>query len=219
MQMKIITIAVAIIMLFSCALAEMPALEPEQALQRDGRLINEEDIYEGALPSAEHINLTTAVYDGDGNLIENYQREDPIFFGASDEFSVLEGITTFRGNNYRDQASWGTIGGEPSSFELKWVYDISGIDSWTGVGWTGQCSIVRWPAETVRIMNIYPEKKQKDGLTEVIYATLDGHIYFLDFEDGTPTRIPSTSARPSRAACPSIPGAIPCSIAVRASTR
>ena len=39
-------------------------------------------------------------------------------------------------------------------------------------------------------MNLYEEKKGKLDLVEVIYATLAGKIYFLDLEDGTPTRNP-----------------------------
>ena len=39
-------------------------------------------------------------------------------------------------------------------------------------------------------MNINEEKKAKDGLVEVIYATLDGKIYFFDLEDGEKTREP-----------------------------
>ena len=54
-------------------------------------------------------------------------------------------------------------------------------------GWTGQCAIVRWPEEVVRIMNVREEKKG-GPLTEVIYATLDGRVYFLDLYDGQATR-------------------------------
>ena len=39
-------------------------------------------------------------------------------------------------------------------------------------------------------MNIREEKKAKDGLVEVIYATMDGKIYFFDLEDGEYTRDP-----------------------------
>ena len=48
--------------------------------------------------------------------------------------------------------------------------------------------LVRWEEQTRKAMNLYEEKKQKEGLTEVIYATCDGNIYFLDLEDGTATR-------------------------------
>ena len=38
-------------------------------------------------------------------------------------------------------------------------------------------------------MNMYDWAKQKEGLVEVILATMDGNVYFLDSGDGgTPTR-------------------------------
>lgn len=61
---------------------------------------------------------------------------------------------------------------------------------WSGSGWTGQPLIVQWDNETKNNMNLYEDKKTKEGLVEVIYATLDGHIYFLDLEDGSATRDP-----------------------------
>ena len=39
-------------------------------------------------------------------------------------------------------------------------------------------------------MNIREEKKAKTDLVEVIYATMDGQIYFYDLDDGQPTRPP-----------------------------
>ncbi|MDD6882836.1 MAG: PQQ-binding-like beta-propeller repeat protein [Eubacteriales bacterium] len=145
----------------------------------------------------EKLTIDTRVYRED-TLLEKgeYAAEEPIFFGTGDEYTQLEGITTFRGSNYRDRASYGSIGGAPSQLKIVWSARVGEIDEWSGVGWTGQSSIVRWPSETVQIMNIYPEKKAKPGLTEVIYATLDGKIYFLDLEDGTPTRDPINIGAP-----------------------
>lgn len=192
---RVVCLAMALL-ITGCALAEMPELEPEALVSSESQFIRNSDLPESSLPTADHLRLETAVYDGNGNLITDYHREDPIYFGASSEYTQLEGIVTFRGNNYRDQASYGTIGGEPTGFGLKWSVNIGGIDEWTGVGWTGQASIVKWPAETVQIMNIYEEKKAKGELTEVIYATLDGKIYFLDFDDGTRTRDPINVGAP-----------------------
>jgi outer membrane protein assembly factor BamB len=45
-------------------------------------------------------------------------------------------------------------------------------------------------------MNILPEKKQKPDLKEVIYGTLDGKIYFLDLDNGQPTRSPINLGAP-----------------------
>jgi len=39
-------------------------------------------------------------------------------------------------------------------------------------------------------MNLYDEKKEKDGLVEAVYAKMDGYIHFIDMEDGSQTRDP-----------------------------
>lgn len=60
--------------------------------------------------------------------------------------------------------------------------------AWTGSGWTGQPIIVQWDKETKQHMNMFDWAKSNDNMVEVIYATMDGHIYFLDLESGNPTR-------------------------------
>ena len=111
-----------------------------------------------------------------------------IHMGSSAEYAALEGVTTFRGSNYRDGGAYGEIPEDPPHLSVVWKKRIHGLDEWTGVGWTGQASLVRWPADLRSQMNIVRAKKEKDGLGEAIYATLDGHIYFLDAEDGQETR-------------------------------
>ena len=126
----------------------------------------------------------------EGNPVANYQREEPIHMVPSAQYAELEGVTTFRGSNYRDGGAYGVIPENPTSLNVVWQQRIGKIDEWGGVGWTGQASAVRWPAETRAKMNIVDNKKNKDGLVECIYATLDGKIYFFDMEDGGGTRMP-----------------------------
>ena len=122
-----------------------------------------------------------------GERVDAYARTPEIHMGLSGEYTDVEGVTTFRGNNYRDSAAYGNIPDDPEELEIVWSVAVSQIDDWGGVGWTGQCAIVRWPEEVVRIMNVREEKKG-GPLTEVIYATLDGRVYFLDLYDGQATR-------------------------------
>ncbi|MGN0368022.1 MAG: PQQ-binding-like beta-propeller repeat protein, partial [Wujia sp.] len=58
----------------------------------------------------------------------------------------------------------------------------------SGSGWTGQPLIVQWPAEVKKHMNMYDWAKEKEDLVEVIYACMDGYVYFLDLTTGEPTR-------------------------------
>jgi len=124
----------------------------------------------------------------DGQIVEEYNRPEPVFFGLPEEYTPVTGITTFRGNNFRDNAAWGTAKVSDESLTKVWTLNIGAIDTFTGVGWNGQPAIVQWDKEMIRIMNIYPEKKAKEGLVEVIYAAQDGVIRFLDIDDGTQTR-------------------------------
>jgi len=118
-------------------------------------------------------------------MIENR----PVFnFFLGETYSKLPGVTCFRGNNMRDSAAYGNIEVKEGKLNILWQKNIGGIDEWTGVGWNGQPSIVQWDKSVIKDMNIKPEKKNKEGLKEVIYATLDGNVYFLDLEDGKETR-------------------------------
>ncbi len=139
---------------------------------------------------------TKTEYNGD--VVIDFIRQTPINF--TDVYTKQKGIITFRGNNYRNSASFGTPILANGKFNKEfWTAttgemaksDITsgkGSDSWSGSGWTGQPIIIQWDDSAKQIMNLYPEKKSKRDLTEVIYATLSGEIYFLDLADGTPTR-------------------------------
>lgn len=142
-----------------------------------------------SLNRLEEYKLTWDLSDGK-DLLEDFRREYDISFPNGDEYSAVKGITTFRGNNYRNTASYGFADVVEKKLEKAWSVNIGHIDSWTGVGWTGQASIIQWDPDVRQIMNIVQSKKSKDNLKEVIYATLDGKIYFLDLDDGKATRSP-----------------------------
>ena len=125
-----------------------------------------------------------------GSIVHSYTREDPIYMGDPDEYFALPGVATFRGNNYRDNAAYGIATVKDKTLSMAWTANSTKLPGgiWEGSGWTGQPLIVKWDDQTKAIMNLYPDKKAKANLVEVIYATLDGHIYFLDLDDGKPTR-------------------------------
>ena len=135
--------------------------------------------------------ITWEIYEG-SNKVTSYNRSEPISFGAPDEYFSLPGIATFRGNNYRNNPSYGTANVTANTLTKKWEVATTAIAGgrWAGCGWTGQPLMAQWDAQTKAIMNMKPEKQNDPDLVEVIYATLDGHIYFIDLKDGTPTRDP-----------------------------
>lgn len=123
-------------------------------------------------------------------VVDSFQREETINFGTAEEYYRFPGISTFRGNNYRTTATYGTTNITEEQLEAIWNKSVGGLDGWPGVGWTGQPLVVQWDESTKSIMNLYENKKQKTDLVEVICTTLDGYVYFLDLEDGSYTRDP-----------------------------
>lgn len=127
----------------------------------------------------------------DKTVTSSYVSDYDISFPRSDEYSDI-GVTTYRGNNYRDSGFFGNINISEQKLEEIWSYEIGGMTGagsiWPGVGWTGQPCIVKWDKEMLGMMNVYDKFKNETELIEVIYATLDGNIYFLDLKTGEPTR-------------------------------
>ncbi|MCE5188227.1 MAG: PQQ-binding-like beta-propeller repeat protein [Eubacteriales bacterium] len=141
--------------------------------------------------------LTTAV-EVDGTKVDTYKREEKVEFMPEEPYTSASGIITFRGNNYRDSASYGTATISARKLTGVWSVetgelpkgDVAGVSekTWTGSGWVGQPLIVQWPDNIKQFMNMYDWAKQKEGLVEVILATMDGNVYFLDLDTGEPTR-------------------------------
>ncbi|MBR1496519.1 MAG: PQQ-binding-like beta-propeller repeat protein [Oscillospiraceae bacterium] len=131
----------------------------------------------------------------DGRILgedESYSAAEPVDFGYGADYTRMQGIITFRGNNFRDSASYGLANMSERKFGERWSVDTGTFtydgETWSGSGWVGQPLLVRWPRSTKAVMNMYNWAKQDDELVEVIYATMDGHIYFLDLQNGKPTR-------------------------------
>ncbi len=134
--------------------------------------------------------ITWEIISG-GTIVDSYQREEAISFGKAEDYFALPGIATFRGNNFRNSAVYGTANVVSQTLSKKWSKsNVGSLNGWPGCGWTGQPLMAKWDAETKAIMNLYPSKKTKEDLVEVIYATLDGNIYFYDLDDGSFTRDP-----------------------------
>ncbi len=128
-----------------------------------------------------------------GSIVDTYKRDKKISFGKPEEYFALFGVSAFRGDNYRTGATYGTADITARDITDIWSIEtgsLAGVEgnTWTGSGWTGQPLVVKWDAETLAHMNVY--SSVSDGLVEVIYATLDGHIYFLDLKTGVYTRDP-----------------------------
>lgn len=115
-----------------------------------------------------------------------------INFDIGSKYTGQEGVFTFRGNNFRDTASYGTAVVSEGAMVSTWSVRTGALSYedavWSGSGWTGQPLMRKWSRQIKKHMNMYDWAKEKDELVEVIYACMDGYIYFLDMETGEATR-------------------------------
>lgn len=195
--------AAALVLILGALLcAKAPAAEPDtppaQTTESTAETVpaetEQESLFAPAMTSGtnpQNWGISWDIFAGETKT-QSYNRDNAISFGNPDDYFTLPGISAFRGNNYRNSATYGTAQVEEETLSLEWTAKTGTLAGghWSGSGWTGQPLIVQWDAETKSIMNMYPEKQNKANLVEVIYATLDGHIYFLDLEDGSYTRDP-----------------------------
>lgn len=148
---------------------------------------------EEARPDRSAFDLEYGVYV-DYERDRDYSRDEPISFGQGSEYTNLEGVITFRGNNFRENAAYGTASLDEKEFKVLWKNRIGSIDSgyavWSGVGWNGQPVMIHWSDAMRQMMNIDDRYADDSELVEVIYGTLDGNIYFLDSRTGDYTRDP-----------------------------
>ena len=115
-------------------------------------------------------------------------------FGSPDRYTDVDGISTFRGDAFRSSAAVGTADLTSRTIRDLWSHPTGALTyqnaTWTGSGWTGQPLMERWSRQAKAHMNMHDWAKEKDDLVEVIYACMDGYIYFLDLETGEETRDP-----------------------------
>lgn len=115
-----------------------------------------------------------------------------ITFSHGNEYTNMEGILTFRGNNFRDTPAYGYAEIKENKLEPVWSAETGSLSYegayWSGSGWTGQPLLVKWPQETKAHMNMHDWAKNDENLVEVIYACMDGYVYFLDMKTGKATR-------------------------------
>ncbi len=137
--------------------------------------------------------ISSTTISNNGEIVETYENPEPMTFGSASGYSAVNGVTTFKGNNLRNGASYGRAVSATGNFGNYWTQQIGALTSytgytWTGSGWTGQPLIAEWDKETRQIMNMYDWAKEQETLVEVVYATMDGNVYFSELTTGKATR-------------------------------
>ncbi|MDD6051899.1 MAG: PQQ-binding-like beta-propeller repeat protein [Clostridiales bacterium] len=154
-------------------------------------------------PSADPALIAETVIYQDGKKVSSYEREKPMNMPAANDYPLRPfGVTTFRGNAFRQNAAEDTVK-NPTSLSLAWTVEAGSAAgssrNYYGIGWTGQPVIVKWATDIRKSMALEDERKEQKNLKEVIVAGMDGKIYFLDLLDGTATREAINFGYPMRA--------------------
>lgn len=151
-------------------------------------LEEEQESWAPILPVTLSTNLLEYSLQSNNTKVNEIQANTNQVF--PEDYTNIEGVTTFRGNNLRTTPSYGISNIQNEKLKKLWEF-ITSTSTWGGgAGWTGQPVIVRWSPEAREIMNIKEEFINKEGFTEVIYGSLGGNIYFFDLETGKESRNP-----------------------------
>lgn len=159
------------------------------------RINKELEIDKSANPASRGITQTVMV---NRQFIEgDYNRETPIYMPDPVMYGSIPGIFTYRGNNFRNCASFGYTNIYRGALTQRWEFKGIGKKlastqnfEWSGVKWTGQPLVAVWPASIRQNMNLNDTAKHQQELREVIIAALDGKIYFFNLLNGEQTREP-----------------------------
>ena len=159
------------------------------------RINKELEIDKSANPAARGITQTVMV---NRQFLEgDYNRENPIYMPDPVMYGSIPGIFTYRGNNFRNCASFGYTNIYRGALTQRWEFRGIGKKlastqnfEWSGVKWTGQPLVAVWPASIRQNMNLNDTAKNQLELREVIIAALDGKIYFFNLLNGEQTREP-----------------------------
>lgn len=125
-----------------------------------------------------------------GLPVENFVREEPISMPGAGAYLPRDyAVSTWRGNNFRQNAAVGTLAHAPASLEEVWSADF------TPAGHMLYCfdeaiqpAIIQWPREIRAGMDMTDSAKNTAALKEVILPSMDGRIHFLNLTDGSITR-------------------------------
>ncbi len=138
------------------------------------------------LPSAQY-HLDWQVFNIDTAASDTVDYEKERFW--------LSPNYTFRGGNKRDADFDGVVDTVPSDIEVRWQFatdmdlTTTSLGTWGGgTGWTGQPIIICWSEETC-IDNNFDQ-------VELVFGSLCGKVYFLDYFDGYPCREPIDVGNP-----------------------
>lgn len=110
-------------------------------------------------------------------------------------YTEAPGALTFRKDPARNADFGGRVKGSPTDIVVDWTYTTEAdyrhtdFGEWGGgTGWTGQPLYVEWPDSCMEKFKKEGVVNQNFGKREIIIGSLACKIYFLNYDNGKPTR-------------------------------
>lgn len=139
-------------------------------------------------PSVAAMNYKVSVMDTTIN---------PLIVSLKDLYSDTPGTFTFRNGIHRLANFNGNVTGRPSSIDVIWSYETRYKGEWGGgTGWTGQPLYIEWPDSCMHKLRASNLIKPEASNKEIMVGSLNGSVYFLDFNTGNPSREPIEVGNP-----------------------
>lgn len=177
--------------------ADVAPLTPEQRA---------DSIARAQADSLQHLRVTPVHPDTSYASVEALKYDITVFdtltsgqvSGYRDLYTDAPGILTFRGSLDRTAPYIGRIEGIPDTLITEWTFRTKSDNRPTnhgtwggGTGWTGQPLYVVWPDSLLEAFRSDTAcHATLPGSAEIIFASLNSHVYFLDYESGTSSREP-----------------------------
>lgn len=139
-----------------------------------------------AYPSARSIRYRIELIDDNADSVIN---------GLDNLYDKADGVLAFRKGLGRQADFGGKLNGLPDTIVVDWCfttdYDTckTRFGSWGGgTGWTGQPLYVKWDKSDVERINSNKNTTADFYSEEIIVGSLCGNVYFLNFNNGKPSR-------------------------------
>lgn len=145
------------------------------------------------------VYLPDTVYPSASAVRHNIEICDTTTFSSlaslNDSYDISRGLLTFRGGALRNADFHGTLNGTPSTIEVDWRFKTKQArtsetqGSWGGgSGWTGQPLYIEWPDSCIKRFQANDSLTENFSSKEIIVGSLDGNVYFIDFNTGKASR-------------------------------
>ena len=146
-----------------------------------------------ALPDTSYASIEALTF-----VVDHVDSVDKPLKSFTDLYANNSNVMTFRKNLMRNADFGGTITGTPTKVEVAWVFNTENdqrptkLGTWGGgSGWTGQPLYMHWtPSDIQAIKSSNKQLTEDFNGEEIMIGSLCTKVYFLNFQNGKPSRNP-----------------------------